>query len=50
MGDNQALLNPLHPSVVDKMDPQFAEIYNKYQGKKPALEEPPILISHNPST
>lgn len=26
------LVNALHPSVVDRVDPQFAEIYNKYQG------------------
>jgi hypothetical protein len=26
------LINPLHASVVDRIDPQFAEIYNKYQG------------------
>jgi hypothetical protein len=26
------LINALYPSVADRMDPQFAEIYNKYQG------------------
>lgn len=26
------LVNALHPSVVDRLDPQFAEIFTKYQG------------------
>jgi len=32
MGDQEPLINALHPSVVDRIDPQFAEIYTKYQG------------------
>ncbi|PMD23436.1 alpha beta hydrolase fold-3 domain-containing protein [Hyaloscypha hepaticicola] len=31
MGYHEPLINALHPSVVDRVDPQFAEIYNKYQ-------------------
>jgi len=34
MEDIQPLINALHPSVVDRMDAQFAEIYTKYQGNK----------------
>lgn len=26
------IVNPIHPSVVDKVDPDFARIYNAYQG------------------
>lgn len=26
------IVNPFHPSVVDKIDPNFARIYNLYQG------------------
>lgn len=33
------LINPLHPSVVDRMDPRFAEIYNKYQGTHLILQQ-----------
>jgi hypothetical protein len=32
MEDQEPLINALHPSVVDRLDPQFAEIYTKYQG------------------
>lgn len=32
MGEVEALINALHQSVVERMDPQFTEIYNKYQG------------------
>jgi hypothetical protein len=32
MGDDEPLISALHPSVVDRLDPQFAEIYTKYQG------------------
>jgi hypothetical protein len=31
------LINPLHASVVDRIDPQFAEIYTKYQGTQHPL-------------
>jgi hypothetical protein len=34
MEDVKPLINALHPSVVDRLDPQFAEIYTKYQGAK----------------
>jgi len=29
---SQTVVNALHSSVVDRVDPQFAEIYTKYQG------------------
>ncbi|KAH7384732.1 alpha beta hydrolase fold-3 domain-containing protein [Cadophora sp. MPI-SDFR-AT-0126] len=29
-----ALVNALHPSVVDRLDPQFAEIFTRYQAPK----------------
>ncbi|KAF2089585.1 alpha beta hydrolase fold-3 domain-containing protein [Saccharata proteae CBS 121410] len=28
------IINPLHPSFVDKLDPQFAAIYNKHQAPR----------------
>ncbi|TVY51993.1 AB hydrolase superfamily protein [Lachnellula cervina] len=34
MAGAQPLINALHPSVVDRMDPQFAEIYTKHQAPK----------------
>ena len=34
MGSIEPLVNALHPSVVDRMDPQFAEIYTKYQAPR----------------
>jgi len=33
------LINPLHPSVVDRMDPQFAEIYTKYQAPRTRADQ-----------
>ncbi|KAE8452647.1 hypothetical protein EG329_013906 [Mollisiaceae sp. DMI_Dod_QoI] len=33
------LINPLHPSVKDRMDPQFAEIYTKYQAPKTRADQ-----------
>ena len=32
MAESPFLVNALHSSVVDRMDPQFAEIYTKHQG------------------
>ncbi|KAG9228173.1 alpha beta hydrolase fold-3 domain-containing protein [Amylocarpus encephaloides] len=34
MMNNQPLVNALHPSVVDRLDPQFAAIYNEYQAPR----------------
>ncbi|KAN0104771.1 alpha beta hydrolase fold-3 domain containing protein [Hyaloscypha variabilis] len=36
MGEQEdpPLINALHPSVVDRLDPQFAEIYTKYQAPR----------------
>ncbi|KAF4627519.1 hypothetical protein G7Y89_g10634 [Cudoniella acicularis] len=34
MGEANILVNPLHSSVVDRLDPQFAEIYTKYQAPR----------------
>lgn len=27
------LVNPIDPSVIDKCDPDFVKVYNKYQGE-----------------
>lgn len=32
MAASDTIVNPFHPSVVDKIDPDFARIYNLYQG------------------
>ena len=29
---SDTIVNSLHPSVIDKIDPDFARIYNRYQG------------------
>lgn len=29
---SDTVVNPLHPSVGDKIDPDFARIYNRFQG------------------
>jgi len=34
MGEVEPLVNALHHSVVERVDPQFAEIYNKYQAPR----------------
>ncbi|KAH8646953.1 alpha beta hydrolase fold-3 domain-containing protein [Tricladium varicosporioides] len=34
MGEKTPLPNALHPSVVDRLDPQFAEIFTKYQAPR----------------
>ncbi|TVY71452.1 AB hydrolase superfamily protein [Lachnellula suecica] len=34
MSEIQPLMNALHPSVADRVDPQFAEIYTKYQAPR----------------
>lgn len=34
MSESLELVNPLHPSVVERMDLQFAEIYTKYQAPR----------------
>ncbi|KAL3417400.1 alpha beta hydrolase fold protein [Phlyctema vagabunda] len=33
-GQEEVLVNPLHESVVERMDPQFAAIYTKYQAPR----------------
>lgn len=43
MPESETLVNALHHSVVNRMDPQFAEIYTKYQGNNQQL-----LSSHEP--
>lgn len=38
--DPNTIVNSLHPSVVDKIDPEFARIYNLYQGSLDAQQTP----------
>lgn len=42
MAEPQPLINALDPSVVDRLDPQFAEIYTKYQGNS----LPPLIFNY----
>ncbi|KAI1091937.1 alpha/beta hydrolase fold protein [Rostrohypoxylon terebratum] len=46
MGSNDvpSIVNPLHPSVVDKVDPIFAEIYNRYQAPQLRADQVPYEI------
>ncbi|CAG8978732.1 hypothetical protein HYALB_00012482 [Hymenoscyphus albidus] len=43
MTDNQDLPT-LHPSVIDRLDPQFVEIYNKYQAPKLRADQVPYEV------
>lgn len=38
MAASDTIVNPLHPSVVDKIDPDFARIYNRYQGRVAVMD------------
>lgn len=38
--DSDTIVNSLHPSVVDKIDPDFARIYNLYQGSPDEYQMP----------
>ncbi|KAI0179213.1 alpha/beta hydrolase fold protein [Hypoxylon sp. FL1284] len=46
MGSNDIspLVNPLHPSVVDRLDPVFTEIYNKYQASQLRADQVPYEV------
>ncbi|KAI0885820.1 alpha/beta hydrolase fold protein [Annulohypoxylon maeteangense] len=46
MGSNEvpSVVNPLHPSIVDKVDPIFAEIYNRYQAPQLRADQVPYEV------
>lgn len=46
MGSNDAssIVNPIHPSIVDKLDPVFAEIYNRYQAPQLRADQVPYEV------
>jgi hypothetical protein len=46
--DPPHLVNAIHPDLIDRMDPQFIEIYTKHQGKK--IISLPIRHSSNRMT
>ncbi|KAI1204641.1 alpha/beta hydrolase fold protein [Annulohypoxylon truncatum] len=46
MGSNDVptVINPLHPSIIDKVDPVFAEIYNRYQAPQLRADQVPYEV------
>ncbi|KAI1418588.1 alpha/beta hydrolase fold protein [Hypoxylon sp. FL1857] len=46
MGSNDvpSLVNPLHPSIVERLDPVFAEIYNRYQAPRLRADQVPYEV------
>ncbi|KAI1104467.1 alpha/beta hydrolase fold protein [Jackrogersella minutella] len=46
MGSNDVSspVNPLHPSIIEKIDPVFAEIYNRYQASRLRADQVPYEV------
>ncbi|KAI1389705.1 alpha/beta hydrolase fold protein [Hypoxylon trugodes] len=46
MGSNgvPSLVNPIHPSVVEKLDPHFTEIYMRYQASRLRADQVPYEV------
>lgn len=44
MGSNDNLVNPLHPSIIDKLDPTFAEVYTRYQAARLRADQVPYEV------
>ncbi|KAI1500796.1 Alpha/Beta hydrolase protein [Biscogniauxia marginata] len=42
--DTPDLINPLHPSVVDKVDPIYADIYTRYQAPRVRADQVPYEV------
>ncbi|OTB07047.1 hypothetical protein M426DRAFT_9123 [Hypoxylon sp. CI-4A] len=42
--DNSSLVNPLHPSLVARLDPTFAEIYMQYQASRLRADQVPYDV------
>ncbi|KAI0595877.1 Alpha/Beta hydrolase protein [Biscogniauxia sp. FL1348] len=42
--DVSDLINPLHPSVVDKVDPIYADIYTRYQAPRTRADQVPYEV------
>ncbi|KAF3761617.1 hypothetical protein M406DRAFT_265765 [Cryphonectria parasitica EP155] len=44
MASPEGMINPLHSSVIDRVDPDFARVYNKYQAPKLRADQVPYEI------
>ncbi|KAI2639146.1 alpha/beta hydrolase fold protein [Hypomontagnella submonticulosa] len=49
MGSNDvsSLVNPLHPSIIEKLDPAFAEIYMRHQASRLRADQVPYEVYNN---